>query len=161
MTTAKCRYCGRDYAVEAYHRRERLDGYCSHGCRIAVEAEPPQRHGRCSIDSAEFPEFEAGLYTEPAADAEEAAPVVDSGEVSAALHGVIAPFLAMHWRTQAVVLARLANPSRPVRWIAARLHIRTQAAHRRMVQAAQQWPALAGLVRYAEERTNKRRENRT
>lgn len=43
-----CCYCGQDYAPDAYHERERLGPYCSHGCRLAVEA-PLSNHGQSHV----------------------------------------------------------------------------------------------------------------
>ena len=133
--TRTCRYCLRVFTVEDYHEREGLVRFCSHGCRLAVEA-PLSNGGQSftSLDAVEEPDIAA-----PPVD-----PEADLADVPEDAMRRLTDFFS-RW-------LRLPPPARDT--VAKRITDRTaktkeldpgstpQAAHVRMVRAARRIPEL-------------------
>ena len=67
-------------------------------------------------------------------------------EVVARISYVAKSILCQPSTTREIILSRLAYPTRALRIVAEQLNITTQAAHARLKQARQGWPALANVI---------------
>ena len=121
-TTATCAYCRRTYTVEPYHRQERLTAYCSHGCRLAVEA-PLSNKGRTFVSIDECANIAEELRTQavyPTTDFDDgdfgASDDGVMGDSAEALAGMMRDFfgrlIRVHKTARGVIFRKIANGGR-------------------------------------------------
>lgn len=121
-TTATCGYCRRTFTVEPYHRQERLTAYCSHGCRLAVEA-PLSNKGRTFVSVDECSNLSEELRADavyPTTDFDDANFGASEdgvkGDGAEALAGMMREFfgrlILVHKTARGVIFRKIANAGR-------------------------------------------------
>lgn len=141
MRTGTCPYCGWTFAITKRHEGERVLPYCSHGCRLAVEA--PTSRGGQSIVSWDG-DSDDRARVQPAPDVCLCQTVRD--RVVAGFQQAMQGFFSLDRSTRDLVVERFVNPDTQIAETARKFGVSQQAAHARLKRARELWPALATCI---------------
>lgn len=127
-----------------------------HPCRLSEDL---SNHGRShvSMDSSPAGEHEAvrsAALVVPTDSDQEAADADPQGKAFTAFATALRCFMALSPQTREIVAFRILHPEQSLRVVAKRLGITIQAAHNRLKQAVEKWPALGSVIRIIERSGN-------